>query len=333
MARSHVKKRRRGCLGGCLTKIILLLGLCALLFVGACVSGVVSIDQETGAPQVSFEDVKLPSALENMTLPELDLSALSAKGFSLPGWEYSLTPSGLTVKTLRAGGGEAVLVCCDGYTMLLGAGENGLLTAGQMLLCGVKNLSVAAMLSVESGQMGGMNAVLALGKPAYFLYPDTQTKTSAYNVLLERAQQGGAQLISPEQGLTFSLGRATVRVIGPKYKHHKDERDDGLSIRIDYGQTSVLVMGTITQAAERELISSGAPLDADVLICARGGAEEATSLQLVEAVTPQIALMTGKEPANSIKVRLERTGCKVYTVKENGVMTLVSDGQDITLHP
>ena len=92
-------------------------------------------------------------------------------------------------------------------------------------------------------------------------------------------------------------------------------------------------MGTVTQAAERELVSSGAPMDADVLICARGGSEEATSGVLVEAVSPEIALMTGREPANAVKVRLERTGCKVYTAKEHGVMTLYSDGRTMEMIP
>ena len=68
-------------------------------------------------------------------------------------------------------------------------------------------------------------------------------------------------------------------------------------------------------------------LDADALICARGGSEEATCTEFVSAVSPRIALMTGKDPANSVKVRLTRVGAQVYTAKEYGVMTLISDGQ------
>ena len=202
-----------------------------------------------------------------------------------------------------------------------------------LLLCGAKNLSAAAVMSLEAGQIGGMKTVLSMTKPDYLLFPDSQTKRIEYNAMIEKAQDVGAQLIAPDQGLTFSLGRSTVRVIGPKYKNHTDERDDGLSIRIDYGETSALVMGTVTQAAERELVSSGAPMDADVLICGMGGGEEATGSVLVSAVTPDIAVMTGENPANSVKVRLQRAGCEVYTAKEHGVMTLVSDGRTVTVQP
>lgn len=332
-AHSHVRKRRRGCLGGCLIRILLLLGFAALLFVGACVLGFVSIDQQTGAPKLEIDAGNLSlDVLEKIKLPELDLPAVSLHG-ALPAWPYAVSDAGMTVKVLRAGGGEAILVCCDGYTMLLGAGENGLLTGAQLLLCGAGRLSAAVAMSLEPGQMGGMNAVLSLTKPDYLLYPDTQTKRPDFNRMIEKAQHVGAKLIAPDQGLTFSLGRSTVRFVGPKYKNHTDERDDGLSVRIDYGETSVLVMGTVTQAAEREIVSSGAPLDADVLICALGGGEEATGSVLVGAVTPQIAVMTGENPANAVKVRLERIGCRVYTIKEHGVMTIVSDGKQIEIQP
>jgi len=331
-ARSHVRKRRRGCLGGCLMKIILLLGLAATLFVGACVLGFVTIDEATGAPQFSLDAVQLPiDQLSSIDIPAIDLSGLGLDRLSLPQWDYGVSPEGMTVKTLRAGDGEAVLVCCDGYTMLLSYGDRGLGTCAQLLLCGAGRLSAAVAMSLAGGDAGGMNTVLSLTRPSYLLYPDSQTKSRQVNALLETAGKTGAQRIAPEQGLTFSLGRATVRVVGPRYKHHTDERDDGLSVRVDYGETSVLVMGGVTQAAERELVSSGAPLDTDVLICGRGGGEEATSSVLVEAVSPEYALMTGKAPSNAVRVRLERTGAQVFAAKEHGVMTIVSDGKTIDI--
>ena len=134
-----------------------------------------------------------------------------------------------------------------------------------------------------------------------------------------------------KKGLSFMLGRALVTVIGPARTAHTDERDDGLSIRVDYGSTSVLIMGAITASGERELISSRVNLDADALICARGGSEEATCAEFVSAVSPQYALMTGKDAPNSVKVRLTRAGAQVYTAKEYGVMTLVSDGQTLRI--
>ena len=338
---SHVKKRRKGCLTGCLTKIILLLGVAALLFVAACSFGVIKNDPETGAPYVSLEGVGLGGVnldslnLGKLDLGSLDVTALLPQGLALPvlDWPYRVNQSGLTVKTLRAGSGEAVLVCSDGYTMLLGGGTNGVVLCGQLLLSGVNRLNAAVAMQSSQEQIGGMAMAVKFMKPSYLLYPDTQVKTGAYNAMMSAAEGvKGLTVMAPDQGLTFSLGRAQVSVIGPKNKRHTDERNDGLSIRVDYGSTSVLVMGGVTQDAEREMIYS-APVDADVLIASCGGSGEGTCAELVEAVTPVYALLTGEEPANAVKVRLERVGAKVYTAREHGVMTVFSDGQQITVQP
>ena len=327
--RSHIRKRRRGCISGCLTNILLLLGLAALLFVGACVLGFVKNDPETGAPSLSLDGV---AGLESLRLPDVSLPE-GLPDVTLPAWAYGVSKTGLTVKTLRAGEGEAVLVCADGYTMLLGGGSGmGVTLTGQLLLCGVSHLNAAVAMSSQQSQIGGLPLAITLMPPQYLLFQDSQTKGAAYNRLIAQAQKkSGIQSIVPQQGLSFQLGRARVTFIGPARTVHTDERDDGLSVRIDYGSTSVLVMGSITASGERELISSRANLDADALICALGGSEEATCAEFVGAVSPAIALMTGKSPANAVKVRLTRAGAQVYTAKEHGVMTLVSDGQTIQI--
>ncbi|MED9822799.1 MAG: hypothetical protein U0J65_12330 [Christensenellales bacterium] len=325
--RSHVRKKRRGCLSGCLTNLLLALGLVSLLFVGACVLGFVKNDPQTGKPSLSLDGLK---GLENVKLPEIDLSDVK-----LPAWAYGVSRTGLTVKTLRAGSGEAVLVCADGYTMLLGGGSGmGAALTGQLLLCGVNHLNAVAAMGSQPEQIGGLPLAVTLMPPQYLLFQNTQTKGTAYNRLMTQAQKKGSiQAIVPKQGLAFYLGRALVTVVGPARTVHTDERNDGLSIRIDYGNTSVLVMGGIAASGERELIASRVNLDADALICAQGGGEEATCAELVSAVSPRVALMTGKNPANTVKVRLTRAGAQVYTAKEHGVMTLVSDGQTIQVQP
>ena len=321
--RSRVHKRRRGCLTGCLTNLLLLLGLAALLFVGACVLGIVQNDPETGRPYLSLENV----GLSGVTLPELGLPELE-----LPAWAFTVNPSGLTVKTLRAGQGEAVLVCSDGYTMLLGAGSGtGALVSAQLLLSGVSHLHAAIAPQSSDAQLGGMKLVMPLMKPDYLFYTDTQVKSSAYNAMLSAGETQGAQCVAAQKGLSFSLGRATVTVVGPAARHHMEERDDGLSVRIDYGNTSVLVLGGITSAGERELVSSGANLNVDVLIA--DGAEDTACLALVAAATPSVALLTGKSPANPVRVRLQKAGAQVLTAADNGVMTVFSDGQSVSVQP
>ena len=122
-----------------------------------------------------------------------------------------------------------------------------------------------------------------------------------------------------------------MTVVGPAARHHTEERDDGLSVRIDYGNTSVLVLGGITSSGERELVSSGVNLDVDVLIA--DGAEDTACLALVETASPSVALLTGKSPANPVRVRLQKAGAQVVTASESGAMTVFSDGQSVSVQP
>ena len=156
--RSHVRKRKKGCLVGCLTNLMLLLGVIALVFVGAHVLGFVESDPQTGAPTLKLDH------LPEIRLGDFDLSQIQPPDLSgmtekLPKWAYGVNANGLTVKTLRAGDGEAVFVCADGYTMLLGAGSGtGASLCGQLLLCGANHLSAAVAMSSEDEQLGAMNA-------------------------------------------------------------------------------------------------------------------------------------------------------------------------------
>ena len=54
--RSHIRKRKKGCLTGCLTNILLVLGVAAAIFVGAHVLGFVKTDSS----QRIFWNVSVP---------------------------------------------------------------------------------------------------------------------------------------------------------------------------------------------------------------------------------------------------------------------------------
>ena len=230
--RSHVRKRKKGCLVGCLTNLMLLLGVIALVFVGAHVLGFVESDPQTGAPTLKLDH------LPEIRLGDFDLSQIQPPDLSgmtekLPKWAYGVNANGLTVKTLRAGDGEAVFVCADGYTMLLGAGSGtGASLCGQLLLCGANHLSAAVAMSSEDEQLGAMKLALGMTKPDYLFVPPTQTKGKAYAQMIDAAEKQGTQIVSAAQNMTFTLGRARVTFIGPDPAYGQPRRRPDLAHRL-----------------------------------------------------------------------------------------------------
>ena len=92
--RSHVRKRKKGCLVGCLTNLLLVLGVAALLFVGAHVLGFVKSDPQTGAPTLRFDN--LPEIkLGDFDLSKIELPDVSKLTEKLPKWAYGVNPNGL----------------------------------------------------------------------------------------------------------------------------------------------------------------------------------------------------------------------------------------------
>ena len=335
---SNVKRRRRGCLTGCLPRLVVLLGLAALLFVLATMTGLIVNDPVTGKPAFSTQNLHMPDLtqlnLQNLKLPQINLSGLP---FQMPKleWAYGLESRGLSVKILRAGSGEAVLVCCDGYTLLAGTGDNGLLTCGQLLLCGVNHLDALVADGTGAGYLGGMKDVIGFMKPRYLFYQDSVVKDERYNAMLQAADKvRDLQKVVPRPGTTFNLGRGRVSVVGPVWTSHRDERDDSLSLRVDYGQVSVLLAGGITQGGETELVRENVRnLPASLLICSLGGGEEGSSRDFIRAVEPEYAVTTAEKAAGSVSIRLIQEGIQVASTADNGVMTFTSDGQTLRFLP
>ena len=234
------------------------------------------------------------------------------------------------VKALRAGKGGAVLVCCNGYTMLLNAGSDRYAAGVQMLLCRINRLDAVVAMDSSDENLGGMAFAMKLGKPAYLFYPDTQTRSRAFEEMT--ASASGIETVVPKPGTAFNLGGARVTFVGPVYTHHKSDGDDSLSLRIDYGDTGILLTGPIGAEGERELMDSGAGLEATVLIRSSESAQDPMSAAFATAVSPRAVIAAG-EISWQTKGRLEQAGATVYSTRQSGVITLTSDGQTWRIAP
>lgn len=72
--RSHVRKRKKGCLVGCLTNLMLLLGVIALVLVGRACAGLCGKRSATGAPTLKLDH------LPEIRLGDFDLSQIQPAG-------------------------------------------------------------------------------------------------------------------------------------------------------------------------------------------------------------------------------------------------------------
>ena len=199
----------------------------------------------------------------------------------------------LTVRFLDVGQGDSILLACGDETMLI---DGGPVEEGQFLVSRLNRLDVAELTYVinthpDEDHCGGLAAVLAK-YPAEHVYSSvTEYTTKVFSNVVKYADEQGHPVEVPQTGDSWTLGSASVQVIGP-VQTYSDPNNGSLVLRVDYGGTSFLFTGDMEQNAEADLMDSGANVRADVLKVGHHGSPTSSSEAFLEAVAPSIAVIS-----------------------------------------
>ena len=244
----------------------------------------------------------------------------------------------LTVRFLDVGQGDSILLACGDETMLI---DGGPVEEGQFLVSRLNRLDVAKLTYVinthpDEDHCGGLAAVLAKD-PAEHVYSSvTEYTTKVFSNVVKYADEQGHPVEVPQTGDSWTLGSASVQVIGP-VQTYSDPNNGSLVLRVDYGGTSFLFTGDMEQNAEADLMDSGANVRADVLKVGHHGSPTSSSEAFLEAVAPSIAVISVGEdndyghPSADVLARLEALGTTIYRTDTQGEIIITSDGQTLTV--
>ena len=139
-------------------------------------------------------------------------------------------------------------------------------------------------------------------------------------------QIGSDMRMESEDGVSMSLTAAHKKSYG------KDEENDfSLCVRMQYGDVKFLFAGDAEAPRQLELLEEGG-VDCDVLKVPYHGRLVVTSEKFLTEASPKIAYITDeeKEPASDEVIRmLEKLGADVYSSREDGDVTVISDGKNV----
>ena len=173
--------------------------------------------------------------------------------------------------------------------------------------------------------------------PAEHVYSSvTEYTTKVFSNVVKYADEQGHPVEVPQTGDSWTLGSASVQVIGP-VQTYSDPNNGSLVLRVDYGGTSFLFTGDMEQNAEADLMDSGANVRADVLKVGHHGSPTSSSEAFLEAVAPSIAVISVGEnndyghPGANVLARLEALGTTIYRTDTQGEIIITSDGQTLTV--
>lgn len=248
------------------------------------------------------------------------------------------------VHMIDIGQGDSILIEAPEANVLIDAGENG---KGDEVLDylkahGVSTLDIVIGTHAHSDHIGGMDDVIKGINVKKVILPEmsenTIPTTKTYTSLLTAVMNKGLKITTAKVGDTYNLGDgAALQIVGPNGVF-EDLNNTSVVCRLTYGENAFLFTGDCEVQAEAAILQrKGITVAADVLKVGHHGSDTSTSDEFLEAVAPEIALIsvgTGNtygHPVPSILEKLENRGIEIYRTDLAGSVVVTSDGKKLTV--
>lgn len=167
--------------------------------------------------------------------------------------------------------------------------------------------------------------------------------TNVYLSMLEALDTHNVLVDEAEPEKTYTLGTAQLQILSP-LSEDSDENAMSVVTRLTFGERAFLFTGDAEEGVEREILTRGFNVKADVLKAGHHGSKTSSSDPFVRAVAPAYAVITCGEgnsyqhPHDEALDRLAAVGATcyradlcgdiVFTVDENGAITVETQKGD-----
>ncbi|MBC7263784.1 MAG: DNA internalization-related competence protein ComEC/Rec2 [Chloroflexi bacterium] len=255
---------------------------------------------------------------------------------------FSLPDGKLHVVFLDVGQGDAIFVQTPtGRQMMIDGGP-----APSVVLAGLgkripfwdRDIDLLVLTHPDEDHLAGLVSILERYKVGAVLdtpLPHQSPSSARWQELLAKEQ---TQVVMAERGMTIDLGDGvTAEVLNPQRPiitgTSSDENNNSVVLRLTYGQTTFLFSADVEQEAERRLLTDADALSALILKVSHHGAATATSEAFLQAVHPEVAVISvGAEntfghPSPETLQRLREQVSEILRTDERGTVEIISDGK------
>jgi competence protein ComEC len=235
------------------------------------------------------------------------------------------------------GGGEATLVRGpDGQALLVdtGGGGPGRADRGERVVVpvlrrlGVRRLAALALTSGVPDRAGGLAGVLE-GMPVDEAWVPAGSEDAVWLAPLAIRGLRRQTLVAGERRW---LGPVLVTALHPPPVTGAGPRPPPLALRVEWGLFAAVLAGSADGRAEQEMVASGQPLAAPVLLVSGHGSARGSTPGFLAAVAPRIAVIAVGarnpfgHPAPAALARLHAAGATLFRTDADGAVDLTSDG-------
>lgn len=203
------------------------------------------------------------------------------------------TDAVFAIHFIDVGQADAALVICDGKTMLIDGGnvEDSSLIYTYLHDRQIEHLDYVVCTHAHEDHVGGLSGALSYATVGTVFSPVTSYNSRAFENFVKKVEERGKSVTVPRAGQRFSLGSASVTVLGP-VKEYDETNDTSIVLRIVFGELSFLFTGDMESEAERDLIESGATLRSTLLKVGHHGSNTSSSYRFLREVAPQYGVIS-----------------------------------------
>lgn len=236
--------------------------------------------------------------------------------------------------------GDCSIVVCDDEVMVIDTGSYPQLTDIQEALYAleVEIIDYLVITHQHDDHMSCAERLMGIYNVKNIVMPklseENAVNSDTYTRLLHSIADYDVNPIAAQHGEFLKLGSATIEILAP-LKQYKELNNMSIVMKITYGETSFLFQGDAESQVESDLLYSDYDLTADILKLGHHGSKTASTEKYLDAVNPQIAIIscgqgnTYGHPRVTVMEYLVKRDIDFYITVDSGDITVASDGKNI----
>ena len=251
-----------------------------------------------------------------------------------------LAPGIATIEFLDVGQGDAILIRSpEGKAALVDAGPSNRIVE-QLRDRGIVSLDLVVVSHHHQDHYGGMAEVVRRFHPRVFLDADSPHVTKNYLTLLQTIKDKRITAIrAGPKARKIELGSVTLTVFPQAPGDEKEENNNSIGIRVEYGRFSALLPGDAQRPERRYWMRHFPELcaEVDVLKLAHHGSRNGTDSAWLGLTSPKLAIAClardnsfGHPHAETLAL-LRSFDIPLRRTDESGSIEIRTDGKDWSL--
>lgn len=211
-----------------------------------------------------------------------------------------LTPcaegEGLRFRMLDVGMAECMIVTAGDEAMVVDTAyvKNSEAVRKALEEMDVDTIKYLVLTHPHADHIGGAREILSTYPVETAILPPIEYGTDVFNRTIQALRECEVELVYPYPGDEFQLGEAVVTVYGPHPVAYENENNWSIVLMIEYAGRRILLTGDAEVEAEMDMLaySDWLPLEADILKVAHHGSNTSSLYGFVEAVSPEVAMIS-----------------------------------------